>query len=128
MRYEPFALGLMIRFATYVDISFSFEFFYTDSAGIAPGTATAVVPGVANPVVQVFGGKIRGTSFDTTIPSSNGVFFDVFEIGFEGIAESKRHKSGISVRFPRILRWRDDKPVAEADTLETAQALLNAYQ
>mgnify|MGYP001792850445 FL=1 len=52
----------------------------------------------------------------------------VFEIGFEGIAESKRHKSGISVRFPRILRWRDDKPVAEADTLETAQALLNAYQ
>ncbi|MGI8936413.1 MAG: ATP-dependent DNA ligase [Phormidesmis sp.] len=51
----------------------------------------------------------------------------VFEIGFEGIAESKRHKSGIAVRFPRILRWRTDKPVAEADTLESAIALLNAY-
>ena len=48
----------------------------------------------------------------------------VFEIGFEGIAESKRHKSGIAVRFPRILRWRTDKPVAEADTLESALALL----
>ena len=52
----------------------------------------------------------------------------VFEIGFEGIAESKRHKSGIAVRFPRILRWRTDKPVAEADTLESAITLLNSYQ
>jgi DNA ligase-1 len=52
----------------------------------------------------------------------------VFELGFEGIAESKRHKSGISVRFPRILRWRHDKPVNEADTLESAQALLKTYQ
>ncbi|NJN90949.1 MAG: ATP-dependent DNA ligase [Leptolyngbyaceae cyanobacterium RM2_2_4] len=50
----------------------------------------------------------------------------VFEIGFEGIAESKRHKSGISVRFPRILRWRKDKPVEEADTLQTAFELLTA--
>jgi len=48
----------------------------------------------------------------------------VFEIGFEGIAQSKRHKSGISVRFPRILRWRHDKPIQEADSLETAMALL----
>jgi DNA ligase 1 len=52
----------------------------------------------------------------------------VFEIGFEGIAASTRHKSGISVRFPRILRWRQDKPVAEADTLESAQALLLNFQ
>ncbi|MEM6838569.1 MAG: ATP-dependent DNA ligase [Cyanobacteria bacterium P01_C01_bin.120] len=51
----------------------------------------------------------------------------VFEIGFEGIAESNRHKSGISVRFPRILRWRTDKPPAEADTLQTAQELLKTY-
>lgn len=50
----------------------------------------------------------------------------VFEIAFEGIAESKRHKSGIAVRFPRILRWRKDKTPLEADTLETARALLGA--
>lgn len=48
----------------------------------------------------------------------------VFELGFEGIASSSRHKSGIAVRFPRMLRWRQDKPVEEADTLDTLKALL----
>ncbi len=48
----------------------------------------------------------------------------VFEIGFEGIHPSKRHKSGIAVRFPRILRWRRDKPADEADSLQTAMALI----
>jgi len=48
----------------------------------------------------------------------------VFELGFEGIARSPRHKSGIAVRFPRILRWRIDKPVDEADTLDNLKALL----
>ena len=48
----------------------------------------------------------------------------VFELGFEGISKSSRHKSGIAVRFPRMLRWREDKPVAEADTLSTLAALL----
>ncbi|MBK0380249.1 ATP-dependent DNA ligase [Mucilaginibacter segetis] len=49
----------------------------------------------------------------------------VFEIGFEGINRSTRHKSGIALRFPRILRWRHDKPKEEADTLESLKALLN---
>ncbi|WP_407315572.1 ATP-dependent DNA ligase [Pseudomonas sp. nanlin1] len=49
----------------------------------------------------------------------------VFELGFEGIALSKRHKSGIAVRFPRMLRWRQDKPVEEADSLATLQDLLS---
>ncbi|MDQ7987433.1 ATP-dependent DNA ligase [Pseudomonas sp. G34] len=48
----------------------------------------------------------------------------VFELGFEGIARSPRHKSGIAVRFPRMLRWRHDKGVEEADTLELLQELL----
>ncbi|WP_421684284.1 ATP-dependent DNA ligase [Stutzerimonas urumqiensis] len=48
----------------------------------------------------------------------------VFELGFEGIAASSRHKSGIAVRFPRMLRWRHDKPIEEADTLATLQDLL----
>ncbi len=49
----------------------------------------------------------------------------VFELAFEGIQASSRHKSGIAVRFPRISRWRKDKTPREADTLETVQALLN---
>jgi DNA ligase-1 len=48
----------------------------------------------------------------------------VFEIGFEGINRSTRHKSGIALRFPRILRWRHDKPKEEADTLDNLKALL----
>jgi DNA ligase 1 len=48
----------------------------------------------------------------------------VFELAFEGLNQSKRHKSGIAVRFPRILRWRTDKRAAEADTLDSVRALL----
>ena len=50
----------------------------------------------------------------------------VFELAFEGLQTSSRHKSGIAVRFPRILRWRTDKRPAEADTLATVKALLPA--
>jgi DNA ligase-1 len=52
----------------------------------------------------------------------------VFEIGFEGINESSRHKSGIAVRFPRILRWRKDKKAGEADTLEGLKGILEMYR
>jgi len=48
----------------------------------------------------------------------------VFELGFEGINRSARHKSGIAVRFPRMLRMRSDKPLHEADTLAELEALL----
>ena len=46
----------------------------------------------------------------------------VFEIAFEGIAASSRHKSGVAVRFPRILRWRHDK-IRDANTLGTSKML-----
>ncbi len=48
----------------------------------------------------------------------------VFELGFEGIAASPRHRSGIAVRFPRMLRWRTDKKAEEADTLEHVRTIL----
>ncbi|KDM65570.1 cisplatin damage response ATP-dependent DNA ligase [Acidiphilium sp. JA12-A1] len=48
----------------------------------------------------------------------------VLEVGFDAAQRSTRHKSGIALRFPRILRIREDKPAAEADTLETARLLL----
>ena len=50
----------------------------------------------------------------------------VFELGFEAIAPSTRHRSGIAVRFPRMLRWRKDKPASEADTLATLEALMQS--
>ena len=50
----------------------------------------------------------------------------VFEIAFEGIAESKRHKAGLALRFPRILRWRKDKKADEINTLEDLRQLLQS--
>lgn len=48
----------------------------------------------------------------------------VFEIGFEGIALSKRHKSGVATRFPRILRWRHDKKIEDANSIEDLKGLI----
>jgi DNA ligase-1 len=49
----------------------------------------------------------------------------VFELAFEAIQKSSRHKSGVAVRFPRILRWRHDKTIEQADSLDSIHALLN---
>ena len=51
----------------------------------------------------------------------------VFEIAFEGIQPSPRHKSGIALRFPRMSRWRHDKPISEANTLDDLKEMLNTY-
>jgi DNA ligase-1 len=52
----------------------------------------------------------------------------VFEIAFEGIARSARHKAGIALRFPRIARWRKDKRARDADTLAALERLLAARE
>ncbi|WP_449431478.1 ATP-dependent DNA ligase [Pseudomonas putida] len=67
---------------------------------------------------------VRKTTVETFGPVRSVTPSLVFELGFEGIALSKRHKSGIAVRFPRMLRWRQDKTVEQADDLATLQALL----
>ncbi len=51
----------------------------------------------------------------------------VFEIGFEGIAESSLHKSGVAVRFPRMLRWRQDKTLDDINSIDDLKALLHIY-
>ena len=72
---------------------------------------------VRNNTVDRFG-PVRSVRADR----ENGL---VFEVAFEGINRSKRHKSGVAMRFPRISRLRWDKPPGEADTLETVEALLD---
>ncbi len=67
---------------------------------------------------------IRATTLEKFGPVRSVQPSLVFELGFEGLNASPRHKSGIAVRFPRMLRLRDDKPLHEADTLQTLQALL----
>jgi len=69
---------------------------------------------------------IRASTIDKFGPVRSVKPSLVFEIGFEGIQASPRHKSGIAVRFPRMLRIRHDKPLAEADTLHHLRALIAA--
>ena len=66
---------------------------------------------------------IRKTTRETFGPVRSVEPTLVFEIGFEGIAKSARHKSGIATRFPRMLKWRHDKRPEDADTLETLHEL-----
>jgi DNA ligase-1 len=68
---------------------------------------------------------IRATTLEKFGPVRSVKPSMVFELGFEGINHSSRHKSGIAVRFPRMLRIRSDKPLHEADTLATLQALMS---
>jgi DNA ligase-1 len=67
---------------------------------------------------------IRATTLEKFGPVRSVVPSLVFELAFEGLNASPRHKSGIAVRFPRMLRIRDDKPLHEADSLQTLRALM----
>jgi DNA ligase-1 len=80
--------------------------------------------GLTDAEINAVDAIIRRTTVEKFGPVRSVLPTQVFELGFEGIARSSRHKSGIAVRFPRMLRWRKDKPVEEADTLETLAALL----
>jgi DNA ligase 1 len=94
--------------------------------------ARALVPfakaysGLSDKEMRKVDALIRKTTVESFGPVRSVSPTMVFELGFEGIALSKRHKSGIATRFPRMLRWRQDKPVAEADTIDQLRALLPA--
>ncbi|WP_236194268.1 ATP-dependent DNA ligase [Pseudomonas glycinae] len=96
-----------------------------------PGaSARALVPfakaysGLTDAEMREVDSIVRKTTVEKFGPVSSVKPSLVFELGFEGIALSRRHKSGIAVRFPRMLRWRQDKTVEEADSLATLQNLL----
>lgn len=71
---------------------------------------------------------VRDNTIETFGPVRSVKAELVFELGFEALNRSTRHKSGVAVRFPRILRWRDDKTIRDADSLETIYEMLDAYQ
>ena len=103
-----------------------------DEHALAPSddSALALVPfakaysGLTDEEFRRIDRVIRATTLEKFGPVRTVQPTLVFELGFEGIQLSKRHKSGIAVRFPRMLRIRDDKPLHEADTLDTLRALI----
>ena len=80
--------------------------------------------GLSDDEIRQVDSIVRKTTVEKIGPVSSVQPSLVFELGFEGIAPSRRHKSGIAVRFPRMLRWRQDKSVDEADSLTTLKNLL----
>ena len=80
--------------------------------------------GLNNTEVEQLDKWIRMNTIDRFGPTRVVEQKQVFEIAFEGVMESKRHKCGLAVRFPRIHRWRIDKKVIDADNIDEARRLL----
>ncbi|MEM6449294.1 MAG: ATP-dependent DNA ligase [Cyanobacteria bacterium P01_D01_bin.105] len=106
---------------------YTFALWKTDATGKTLVPFSKAYSGLDNQEIEQLDRWIRRNTIEKFGPVRAVKPVHLFEIGFEGIAASKRHKSGIAVRFPRILRWRNDKPVEEADTLDNALALLQSY-
>ncbi len=106
---------------------------YTDytfgvwSEGVLVPVAKAY-SGLSNAEIAELDRWIRAHTLEKFGPSRAVEPTQVFELAFEGIATSTRHKSGIALRFPRILRRRPDKPASEADTLANLRAVLATHQ
>jgi DNA ligase-1 len=81
--------------------------------------------GLTNEEIAVMDRWIRRHTVERFGPVRHVEPVHVFELGFEAIARSTRHRSGIAVRFPRMLRWRRDKPASEADTLDDVKRMLD---
>ena len=80
--------------------------------------------GLTDEEIREVDGWVRRNTLETFGPVHSVKPELVFELAFEGIQLSPRHRSGIAVRFPRMARWRHDKKAEDADTLETIRALL----
>jgi len=124
------------RASLYTDYTFAVWDDDPDAAALAaapPGApARKLVPfakaysGLTDAEIAKVDNAIRKTTIEKFGPVRSVKPTMVFEIGFEGIQLSTRHKAGIAVRFPRILRKRDDKAIEDADTLDTLKGLLAA--
>ncbi len=80
--------------------------------------------GLTDEEIRRLDGWIRRNTLERFGPVRAVLPEQVFELAFEGIQPSPRHRSGVAVRFPRIARWRTDKPATEADSLETLRHLM----
>lgn len=89
---------------------------------------TKAYSGLSNEEIAQLDRWIRAHTIEKFGPVRRVEPTQVFEVGFEGIAASGRHRGGLALRFPRILRHRTDKPAAEADTLESLRALLARHR
>lgn len=80
--------------------------------------------GLSNEEIEALDRWVRANTIEKFGPVRRVTPQHVFEIAFENVQRSSRHKSGVAVRFPRIARWRTDKRPEEADRIEALEALI----
>ena len=131
-KLEPLRLDAVLLYAQagsgkranlYTDYSFGL---WNDNGELV--TFAKAYSGLDNAEIRELDRWIRAHTTERFGPVRAVEPLQVFELAFEGIQLSKRHKCGLAVRFPRISRWRREKPAAEADSLQSALALMEQGQ
>ncbi len=126
-KIEPFTIDAVLIYAQpgsgkRASLLTDYTFGVWDQGELVP--VAKAYSGLTNEEIAEMDRWIRRHTIERFGPVRHVEPIHVFELGFEAIARSTRHRSGIAVRFPRMLRWRKDKPVSEADTLETVMKLV----
>jgi len=128
-KIEPFSVDAVLIYAQrghgkraslYTDYTFG----VWDSGRLVP--FAKAYSGLNDAEIREVDAFVRGNTLEKFGPVRTVKPELVFELAFEAIQESSRHKSGIAVRFPRIARWRTDKTPGQADSLDTIRSLLRA--
>ena len=136
-KIEPYTVDAVLIYAQrghgrraglYSDFTFAVWDAPADVVGRKLVTFAKAYSGLTDDEMRQVDAIVRKTTVEKFGPMRSVTPTMVFELGFEGLALSSRHKSGIAVRFPRMLRWRQDKPPAEADTLAMLRALLPSLE
>ena len=135
-KVDPFSIDAVLIYAQrghgrraslYTDYTFA-VWDYTDSAAPVLVPFAKAYSGLTDEEIRRVDAIVRKTTIESFGPVRSLSPTLVFELGFEGIAASPRHKSGIAVRFPRMLRWRTDKTPQQADSLQTLRTMLVSFQ
>jgi DNA ligase-1 len=126
-KIDPFTIDAVLIYAQpgsgkRASLLTDYTFGVWDSGELVP--VAKAYSGLSNEEIAEMDRWIRRHTVERFGPVRHVEPMHVFELGFEAIAKSSRHRSGIAVRFPRMLRWRKDKPVSEADTLDALKRLL----
>jgi DNA ligase-1 len=134
-KIEPYAIDAVLLYAQrghgrraslYTDFTFAV---WDQADGVRTLVPFAkAYSGLGDEEMRKVDAVVRKTTMEKFGPVRSVTPTLVFEIGFEGIQASPRHKSGIAVRFPRMLRWRTDKSINDADTLDMLKGFLNEAQ
>jgi DNA ligase-1 len=127
-KVQPYAIDAVMLYAQpghgrRASLHTDYTFAVWDNGQLVP--FAKAYTGLSDAEIRELDGWIRRNTLEKFGPVRHLRPEHVFELGFEGIQPSTRHKSGVAVRFPRILRWRSDKRPEEADTLETLHRLMS---